>query len=182
MRHFRGIALFYIIYLRAALSSACIFSELCISDQHQIQDLGCLLNLAQFLLAIHTVSRRRHFTILSRCPASLLARAVANAKLRKICVTYDAQSFYIDEKGIYQPGDGYTLHLVLIMIQLFGSGIYSFAQSIFNKQVKLRSEYPLPLLFIILPALAAVLEGNQKGHDLCGGARSDEGSAAYGLF
>ena len=67
--------------------------------------------------------------------------------------------FYIDENGIYQLGKGFALHLVLTLIQLFGSGIYSFVQSISNKQVRLKTEYRLPLLFIILPSIAAVLEG-----------------------
>jgi diguanylate cyclase (GGDEF)-like protein len=66
--------------------------------------------------------------------------------------------FYIDENNIYQLGDGFTLHLVLVFIQLFGSGIYSFVQSLSNMQVKLKKEYRLPLLFIIIPAVAAVLE------------------------
>lgn len=67
--------------------------------------------------------------------------------------------FCIDANGIYQLGPGYPLHLVLIFIQLFGSGVYSFAQSFSNQQVKLKKEYRLPLNFIIIPSVAAVLEG-----------------------
>ncbi|MCR5122462.1 MAG: GGDEF domain-containing protein [Ruminococcus sp.] len=67
--------------------------------------------------------------------------------------------FFIDENNIYQLGNGFTLHLVLIFVQLFGSGIFSFAQSFSNMQVKLKKEYRLPLFFIILPSAAAVLEG-----------------------
>ena len=67
--------------------------------------------------------------------------------------------FYIDENNIYQLGSGFTLHLVLVFIQMFGSGIYSFAQSFSNMQLKLKKEYRLPLFFIIIPSVAAVLEG-----------------------
>jgi diguanylate cyclase (GGDEF)-like protein len=67
--------------------------------------------------------------------------------------------FYIDENEVFQFADGYILHIVFLFIQLFGSGIYSFAQSFSNKQVKIKKEYRLPLLFIIIPSATAVLEG-----------------------
>lgn len=66
--------------------------------------------------------------------------------------------FFINDEGIYTVGNGYNVHLILVMIQLFGSGIFSFIRSFRNKQLKLRSEYRLPLLFIIIPSIAAVLE------------------------
>jgi diguanylate cyclase (GGDEF)-like protein len=67
--------------------------------------------------------------------------------------------FYIDNDDKFQFSNNYTFHIIFILIQLFGSGIYSFMQSFSDQQVKLKKEYRLPLLFIIVPSAAAVLEG-----------------------
>jgi diguanylate cyclase (GGDEF)-like protein len=76
-----------------------------------------------------------------------------------IASVFNGFYFYIDENDIFQFADGYIVHIIFIFIQLFGSGIYSFVQSFSNKQVKLKKEYRLPLLFIIIPSATAILEG-----------------------
>jgi diguanylate cyclase (GGDEF)-like protein len=67
--------------------------------------------------------------------------------------------FYIDKNNTFQFADGYIVHIIIIFVQLLGSGIYSFWKSFSNQQVKLKKEYRLPLLFIIIPSATAVLEG-----------------------
>ena len=86
------------------------------------------------------------------------AAAAADALLTVTSV-FTKLYFYIDENNVYQMADGYTIHIVFVFIQLFGSGIYSFSQSFKNKQVRIKKEYRLPLLFIIIPAATSVIEG-----------------------
>ena len=129
MRHFKGIGLVAVSMLTLGW---CIFVIFRI-NQNRAKDQKAL--------------RIMHYII-----------ALTDSSLTIISIFTDFY-FYIDDHGIYRTANGYTLHLVFIFIQLFGSGIYSFIQSIANKQVKLKKEYRLPLLFIIIPAASAVLEG-----------------------
>lgn len=164
MRHFREMALFFILYL---ISDSCWalgqgglipFN----STLNKITSaLGLvavsLLILAWCIFVIYRIDQNK-----SKNMNLLIGMhyVVASAdSLLTITSIFTGYTFYIDKNGIYQLGNGYTLHLVFVFIQLFGSGIYSFAQSFSNKQVKIRKEYRLPLLFIIIPAATAVMEG-----------------------
>jgi diguanylate cyclase (GGDEF)-like protein len=164
MRHFRGMALFFIIYL--------------ISDSFWALGQGGLIPFNKALNKLTSATGLVSVSLLilawcifviyridqNKSPNLKLLKgmhySVATAdSIITISSAFTGYVFYIDDNNIYQLGDGYILHLVFVFIQLFGSGIYSFAQSFSNKQVRLKKEYRLPLLFIIVPAAAAILEG-----------------------
>ena len=164
MQHFRGMALFFILYLVSdslwALGQGGMipFSKT-LNIVTSISGLVAmsLLILGWCIFVIYRIDQNKS----NDMKVLKLGHYVMSAADCVLTITsaFTGFIFYIDDDGIYRTGKGYTLHLVLVFIQLFGSGIYSFGQSFSNKQVKLKKEYRLPLLFIILPAAAAVLEG-----------------------
>ena len=164
MRHFKGMALFFIVYLISdsiwALGQGGIIPFN--SALNKITS-ACglvaitLLTLGWCIFVIYRINQN-HADKVKLLIRMHYAVAAADAVLT-VASIFTGYFFYIDEQGIYQLGSGYPLHLVLIMIQLFGSGVFSFGQSFSDQQVKIKKEYRLPLLFIIIPAAAAVLEG-----------------------
>lgn len=164
MRHFKGMSLFFIIYLMSDCFWALGQGGLIPFDalMNKVTS-ACglvaitLLTLGWCMFVLYRIDQNNMKSI--RCLKRLhyVVAAVDCVLTVSSCVT--SFYFYIDKDNVYQLGKGYTVHLIFIFIQLFGSGIYSFMQSILNKQVKIRKEYRLPLLFIIIPSAAAVLEG-----------------------
>lgn len=164
MRHFKEMALFFILYLIsdswwALGQSGIIPFNKTLNIISSIIGLVAvtLLILAWCIFVIYRIDQNNTRNVKFM---SIIHYSVAACdSLLIIASAFTGFVFYVDENNIYQTGKGYSLHLVFVMIQLFGSGIYSFSQSFSNKQIKLKTEYRLPLLFIILPAAAAVLEG-----------------------
>lgn len=164
MRHFRGMALFFIVYLIsdswwALGQGGMVPFNRTLNKVANATGLVAvaLLTLGWCIFVIYRIDQNR-----SKNFKLLIMMHYAAAIIDIIIIitsVFTGFYFYVDEKDIFQFADGYVLHLVFIVIQLFGSGIYSFVQSFSNKQVKLRKEYRLPLLFIIIPTVAAVLEG-----------------------
>ena len=164
MRHFRGMALFFIIYLLSdsywALGQGGLipFNSTMnkVTNAIGLTAVG-LLTLGWCIFVIYRIDQDKskeykklmimHYTV------------AAVDCLITVTSVFTGFYFYIDENEVFQFADGYILHIVFLFIQLFGSGIYSFAQSFSNKQVKIKKEYRLPLLFIIIPSATAVLEG-----------------------
>ena len=164
MRHFRGMALFFIVYLISdsiwALGQGGMipFSVM----MNKITSAAGLVAVSLLMLGwcIFVIYRIGRGDVKSSRLLIGLHYVVTSLDIFLVISSiFTGYLFYIDENEIYQTGEGFTLHLVLAFIQLFGSGVYSFAQRFSNKQARLRSEYHLPLFFIILPAAAAVLEG-----------------------
>lgn len=164
MRHFRGMAMFFIIYLLSdifwALGQGGLipFNDALNKAANAVGLVAVtLLTLGWCIFVIYRIDQNK-----SKNMKLLMwihyAVAAADALLVIISV-FTGFYFYIDEKGIFQFADGYIVHILFTFLQLFGSGIYSFAQSFKNKQVKVRKEYRLPLLFIIIPSATAILEG-----------------------
>ena len=164
MRHFRSMALFFIVYL--------ISDSIWALGQGGMIPFSVMMNKITSAAGLVAVS----LLMLGWCIFVIYRIGQSNEKNIKLLIglhyavtsldillvissVFTGYLFYIDENEIYQTGDGFPLHLVLVFIQLFGSGVYSFGQSFSHKQARLRTEYHLPLLFIILPAAAAVLEG-----------------------
>lgn len=163
MRHFRGMALFFIVYLLSDIwwalgqSGLIPFSRTLNKATNASALLAVsLLTLGWCIFVIYRLDQKnsRNVRIL-RAAHSVLT--VIDCILIISSVFTDFY-FYIDEEGIFQFSDSYTVHIVITFIQLFGSGIFSFAQSFSNNQVKLKKEYRLPLLFIIIPAATTILE------------------------
>ena len=164
MRHFRGMALFFIIYLISdswwALGQGGLipFNRTLNKAANAVGLVAvALLTLGWCIFVIYRIdqNKTRNMKLLIRL---YYAAAIVDI-LIIISSVFTGFYFYVDENDIFRFGDGYFLHLLFIVVQLFGSGIYSFVQSFSNKQVKLKKEYRLPLLFIIIPTAAAVLEG-----------------------
>ena len=164
MRHFRAMAMFFIIYLISdsiwALGQGGLiqFSK----TSNKIASASglvavTLLTLGWCIFVIYRIdqNKSKDMKLLIGMHYSVAALDV----LLTVTSIFTGYYFYIDENNIYQLASGYNIHLIFIFIQLFGSGIYSFAQSFSNKQVRIKKEYRLPLLFIIIPSAAAVLEG-----------------------
>ena len=164
MRHFRSMALFFIVYL--------ISDSIWALGQGGMIPFSVMMNKITSAAGLVAVS----LLMLGWCIFVIYRIGQSNEKNIKLLIglhyavtsldillvissVFTGYLFYINENEIYQTGDGFPLHLVLVFIQLFGSGVYSFGQSFSHKQARLRNEYHLPLLFIILPAAAAVLEG-----------------------
>ena len=164
MRHFRGMTLFFIVYLISDSWWALGQSGL-IPFSRTFNKITSVLGLVAVSLltlgwCIFVIFRIDQNEINKTKKLRIMHYSVTVIDiLLTVTSTFTEFYFYIDENDIYQLGKGYILHLILIFIQLFGSGIYSFGQSLSNKQVKLKKEYRLPLFFIIIPAAAAVLEG-----------------------
>ena len=164
MRHFKGMALFFIFYLISdsiwALGQGGLipFSDTLNKITNAIGLTAVsLLILGWCIFVIFRIDQNHAKNVI---PLRIMHYTISILDIfLSILSIFTNFYFYIDENGIYQLGKGFTLHLVLTLIQLFGSGIYSFVQSISNKQVRLKTEYRLPLLFIIIPSVAAVLEG-----------------------
>lgn len=164
MRHFRGMALFFIIYLMSDIFWALGQGGL-VPFNTTLNKLAntvgliavTLLTLGWCIFVIYRIDQNK-----SKNMKLLMVMHYAIAAVDcmiTIASVFNGFYFYIDEKDIFQFADGYIVHIIFIFIQLFGSGIYSFAQSFSNKQVKLKKEYRLPLLFIIIPSATAILEG-----------------------
>ena len=164
MRHFRGMALFFIIYLISdswwALGQGGLipFNRTLNKAANAVGLVAvALLTLGWCIFVIYRIDQNKTGNM------KLLIRLYYAAAIVDILIiissVFTGFYFYVDENDIFRFGDGYFLHLLFIVVQLFGSGIYSFVQSFSNKQVKLKKEYRLPLLFIIIPTAAAVLEG-----------------------
>ncbi|WP_028516325.1 GGDEF domain-containing protein [Ruminococcus flavefaciens] len=164
MRHFRGMALFFIIYLMSDIFWALGQGGL-VPFNTTLNKLAntvgliavTLLTLGWCIFVIYRIDQNK-----SKNMKLLMGMHYAIAAVDcmiTIASVFNGFYFYIDEKDIFQFADGYIVHIIFIFIQLFGSGIYSFAQSFSNKQVKLKKEYRLPLLFIIIPSATAILEG-----------------------
>lgn len=164
MRHFRGMALFFIIYLMSdifwALGQGGLvpFNTTLNKLTNTVGLIAVtLLTLGWCIFVIYRIDQNK-----SKNMKLLMGMHYAIAAVDcmiTIASVFNGFYFYIDEKDIFQFADGYIVHIIFIFIQLFGSGIYSFAQSFSNKQVKLKKEYRLPLLFIIIPSATAILEG-----------------------
>ena len=163
MRHFRGMALFFIIYLMSdifwALGQGGLvpFNTTLNKLTNTVGLIAVtLLTLGWCIFVIYRIDQNK-----SKNMKLLMGMHYAIAAVDcmiTIASVFNGFYFYIDEKDIFQFADGYIVHIIFIFIQLFGSGIYSFAQSFSNKQVKLKKEYRLPLLFIIIPSATAILE------------------------
>lgn len=164
MRHFRGMALFFIIYLMSdifwALGQGGLvpFNTTLNKLTNTVGLIAVtLLTLGWCIFVIYRIDQNK-----SKNMKLLMGMHYAIAAVDcmiTIASVFNGFYFYIDENDIFQFADGYIVHIIFIFIQLFGSGIYSFAQSFSNKQVKLKKEYRLPLLFIIIPSATAILEG-----------------------
>ncbi|WP_294413084.1 GGDEF domain-containing protein [uncultured Ruminococcus sp.] len=164
MRHFRGMALFFIIYLMSdifwALGQGGLvpFNTMLNKFTNTVGLIAVtLLTLGWCIFVIYRIDQNK-----SKNMKLLMGMHYAIAAVDcmiTIASVFNGFYFYIDENDIFQFADGYIVHIIFIFIQLFGSGIYSFAQSFSNKQVKLKKEYRLPLLFIIIPSATAILEG-----------------------
>ena len=164
MRHFKGMTLFYITYLTGdiwwALGQGGLipFSRTLNKIMSAVGLVAVsLLILAWCLFVLYRLDQNdtKIIKTLTRIHYSIAAADC----LLMISSIFTEFAFYIDDNGIYQTNRGFILHLVLVFIQLFGNGMYSFIHSFSNKQVKLKKEYRLPLLFIIIPVAASVLEG-----------------------
>lgn len=163
MRHFKGMTLFFIVYLISdsiwALGQGGLipFSDMLnkITNAAAIAAVS-LLTLGWCIFVLYRIDQNRAKSI------NRLKMLHYSVTVVDIILTFSSVFteffFYIDDDGIYQTGNGYFIHLALIFIQLFGNGIYSFAQSLTNKQVRIKKEYRLPLFFIIIPAGSSVLE------------------------
>lgn len=164
MRHFKGMALFFIVYLISdiiwALGQGGMipFSSTLNKITSAVGLLAVsLLMLAWCIFVIYRISQNNAKNI--KLLIGMHCTATAIDIILILSSLFTGYLFYIDENNIYQLGEGFTLHLVLVFIQLFGSGVYSFGQSFSNMQLKLKKEYSLPLLFIIIPSVTAILEG-----------------------
>ena len=164
MRHFKGMALFFIVYLIsdsiwALGQGGMIPFSITLNKITSAAGLIAvsLLMLAWCIFVIYRISQNNAKKI--KLLIGMHYAATAVDILLVLSSLFTGYLFYIDENNIYQLGEGFTLHLVLVFIQLFGSGIYSFGQSFSNMQLKLKREYSLPLLFIIIPSVTAILEG-----------------------
>ena len=164
MCHFRGMAMFFIIYLisdswwalgqgglipfNAALNKATNTVGLVAVS---------LLTLGWCIFVIFRIDQNNSKETI---PLRVIHYAVTIVDcIITITSVFTGFYFYIDKNDIFQFADGYIVHIILTFVQLFGSGIYSFWKSFSNQQVKLKKEYRLPLLFIIIPSATAVLEG-----------------------
>lgn len=164
MRHFRGMAMFFIIYLLSdifwALGQGGLipFNNTLNKATNAVGLVAVtLLTLGWCIFVIYRIDQNKSNNMkLLKCMHYAVAALDSMIVITSVFTGY---YFYIDENGIFQFADGYIFHIVFTFIQLFGSGIYSFAQSFSNKQVKIRKEYRLPLLFIIIPSATAILEG-----------------------
>lgn len=164
MRYFRGMNLFFIIYL--------------ISDSFWALGQGGLIPFSRTLNKLTNASGLIAVELLALLWCIFVIYRLdqnKSKKMKKFILTFyfvaavdiaitiasifNGFYFYVDDDDIFQFANGYALHIVLIFIQLFGSGIFSYVQSFSNQQVKLRKEYRLPLLFIIVPSVSAVFEG-----------------------
>ena len=164
MRHFKGMALFFIFYLVSdilwALGQGGIipFNRTCNLVTSTAGLVGVtLLTLGWCIFVIYRIDQNRTKDV--KLLIVLHYAAAAADALLTVTSVFTKLYFYIDENNVYQMADGYTIHIVFVFIQLFGSGIYSFSQSFKNKQVRIKKEYRLPLLFIIIPAATSVIEG-----------------------
>ena len=164
MRHFRGMALFFIIYLMSdsfwALGQGGIipFNSTLNKLSNMVGLLAVtLLTLGWCIFVIYRIDQNKSPNM--KLLISMHYAVAAVDSLVTITSIFTGFYFYIDKDDIFQFADGYIVHIIFTFIQLFGSGIYSFAQSFSNKQVKVRKEYRLPLLFIIIPSATAILEG-----------------------
>ncbi|MBQ4310491.1 MAG: GGDEF domain-containing protein [Oscillospiraceae bacterium] len=164
MRHFKGMSLFFIVYLISDMIWALGQGDMIPFSRtlNKITSAAGLIAVSLLMLAwcifvIYRISQNNAKNIKLLIGMHYAATAIDIILI--ISSLFTGYLFYIDEDNIYQLGDGFTLHLVLVFIQLFGSGVYSFAQSFSNMQLKLKREYSLPLLFIIIPSVTAILEG-----------------------
>ena len=164
MRHFRGMALFFIIYLMSdifwALGQGGLvpFNSFLNKLTNAVGLVAvALLTLGWCIFVIYRIDQNKSKNMKLLMGMHYVIAGVDC--ILTISSVFTEFYFYIDENEIFQFAKGYNIHIIFIFIQLFGSGIYSFAQSFSNKQVKLKKEYRLPLLFIIIPSATAVLEG-----------------------
>lgn len=164
MQHFRGMALFFILYLVSdslwALGQGGIIPFN--STLNKITSITGLVAVSMLMLGwcIFVIYRIDQNNSKNMRVLIIMHHAVAAADcLLTVSSAFTGFIFYIDDNNIYQLGSGYAVHLVFVMVQLFGSGIYSFIHSFSNKQIRLKKEYRLPLLFIIIPAATAIVEG-----------------------
>lgn len=164
MRHFRGMALFFIVYLLSDIIWALGQSKF-IPFSRNLNKVTSAVGLIAIMLlilgwCIFVIFRidQNNSDNTKKLRYVHYVIAIIDCSLTLTSIFTDFY-FYIDEKDIYQLGKGYTLHLIFVFMQLFGSGIYSFRKSFSNQQVKIRKEYRLPLLFIIIPSVAGILEG-----------------------
>ncbi len=163
MRHFRGMALFFIVYLISDIwwalgqSGLIPFSRM-LNKLTNAAGLSAvsLLTLGWCMFVIYRLDQNNS----PKVRLLKMAHSVITATDCIFIITsvFTDFYFYIDEEGIFQFSDSYTVHIIFTFIQLFGSGIFSFVQSFSNKQVKIRKEYRLPLLFIIIPSATTILE------------------------
>lgn len=163
MRHFRGMALFFIVYLISDIwwalgqSGLIPFSRM-LNKLTNAAGLSAvsLLTLGWCMFVIYRLDQ-------NNSPKVRLLKKAHSVITATDCIfiitsVFTDFYFYIDEEGIFQFSDSYAVHIIFTFIQLFGSGIFSFVQSFSNKQVKIRKEYRLPLLFIIIPSATTILE------------------------
>ena len=163
MGHFRGMALFFIVYLISDIWWAL--------GQGGLIPFNRTLNKATNAVGLAAVS----LLTLGWCIFVIFRIDQNNSKKTKIlrimhytvtvvdivitvASVFTGFYFYVDKNDIFQFADGYIVHIIFTFVQLFGSGIYSFWKSFSNQQVKLKKEYRLPLFFIIIPSATAVLE------------------------
>ncbi|SHM64037.1 GGDEF domain-containing protein [Ruminococcus flavefaciens] len=164
MRHFKGMAMFFIVYLISdsiwALGQGGLipFSVTMnkITNAVGLASVG-LLTLGWCIFVIFRIDQNNSKkTKIIRIAHYVIA---AIDLILTSTSVFTGFYFYVDKNDIFQFADGYIVHIIFTFLQLFGSGIYSFWQSFSNKQVKLKKEYRLPLNFIIIPAATSILEG-----------------------
>ncbi|MBR5683769.1 MAG: hypothetical protein IKW96_10955 [Ruminococcus sp.] len=149
MRHFRGMALFFIIYLMSDSWWALGQSEL-VPFNRNLNKLTSvtglvaisLLTLGWCIFVIYRIDQNKSKDM--KLLKAMHYTVAAVDCIITVSSAFTGYYFYIDENNIYKLASGYNLHLIFIFIQLFGSGIYSFAHSFSNKQVKIKKEYRLP--------------------------------------
>lgn len=164
MKHFRGMAMFFIIYLLSDIFWALGQSGLIPFNKtlNKVTNATglvavALLTLGWCIFVIYRIDQNK-----SRNMKKLIRMHYIIAGIDVIITItsiFTGFYFYIDNNDVFKFAEGYNFHIIFTFIQLFGSGIYSFMQSFSNKQVKIRKEYRLPLLFIIIPSATAILEG-----------------------
>ncbi len=149
MRHFRGMALFFIIYLLSDIFWALGQSGLIPFNRTMNKVLNAtglvavaLLTLGWCIFVIYRIDQNKTKNL--KLLIGMHYAVTVIDVLITITSVFTGFYFYVDDNDIFNFADGYILHIIFIFILLFSSGIYSFVQSFSNKQVKLKKEYRLP--------------------------------------
>ncbi|WP_295084402.1 hypothetical protein [Ruminococcus sp.] len=141
MKHFRGMAMFFIIYLLSDIFWALGQSGLIPFNKtlNKVTNATglvavALLTLGWCIFVIYRIDQNK-----SRNMKKLIRIHYIIAGIDVIITItsiFTGFYFYIDNNDVFKFAEGYNFHIIFTFIQLFGSGIYSFMQSFSNKQEK----------------------------------------------